>query len=134
MANRKMNKKGANPNTIWIVSIILILIVGYVLFKPNINFTSRFTAYSTTRTCASWLANEGLPSNTIVPFNWQYTSSQVRCVTSMTDTANGCSMNYEAGACTTAPGNCFTASDLDSSGKMTRTVLGKAIQCWVSGQ
>jgi hypothetical protein len=52
------------------------------------------------------------------------------CVGKCGGVSDGCSGTCNA-VCSGS--QCFSATDLDSSGKMTRNTLGKAINCWIQG-
>jgi hypothetical protein len=110
----------------WIVIFIIIgIIFGFGMFYQK-NAPQNFPTFSTittTRDCPSWIANQGLPSTTTVPFNWQYTTSQNRCVTNMVN-SGGCIITYSTGACNTSictPNWQCTAWSTCSSGTQSRT-------------
>lgn len=138
-----MNKKGnMSTNSKWILSIVVVIILGLILFRFNLNLTTRFAVIGGTcimgnTACIDSPGTQVLDCVNGVWGNPHYVnglcgytgSCNSNCVNKCGGVSDGCG-GYCNAACST---NCFSASDLDSSGKMTRTVLGKAISCWVAG-
>jgi len=82
--------------------VYIVLLLAFIVFSLGIFFqakTDLFSTVTSTRTCSSWLANEGIETNVTLPYSWSYTSSQKRCITSMVDSNGGCQLTYTAGAC-----------------------------------
>lgn len=84
---------------IWIIAIGALVVIG-MLFQKSYPIFS----ISSTRSCDSWLANEGLSGTP--PITWYYTSSQVRCITGLTSVGSGCKIDYSSGECPSCTPSC----------------------------
>ena len=114
--------------------IIVILLIAGALFVAGM-YTQKqhpvFSILTSSRNCLDYFINSGLiPQGSTalpaLPFTWQYTSTQQRCITIVSPSGNGCQIAYDAGACSSVTPTCTeswscTAWSTCSANSQTRT-------------